>query len=496
MDIIMVILDSLRQDHVGAYGNTWIQTPNLDAFAEGAVKFTRCYAESMPTLPARRTLHTARRTFPYQNHSFLKGDVDGVPGWGPIPEDHETLSEILGRKGYRSALISDCYHLFKSSKNFHRGFDVFRWIRGQEADRYRSGPPVPDSEVATHLNETAQKNTGLVEFLKMYKRNTRGRHSEEDYFPARVFSTAAEWYRDNLDAENLFLVVDCFDPHEPWDPPENYRRMYDPDDDTVNLIQSPYHSWQGIMTERELVRLRANYAGEVTLVDRWFGHLYESIKASGRMEKTAILVISDHGHNLGYDPGDRGMVGKQGHPMTRGVADLVAFLRHPSGEAAGTVCEKLIYNHDLSATLLAFAGAASGIQLDGVDVWPAVVDPSVSVRDSVVLGWGPNITVIDDRWWYTDNIFGEGPLLYDMTVDPHLENDLAGDYPGVCRELLARAVDAAGGAIPEDFREWRLKGNSKLWVFGSGEPYCTVETLAKANNGGSKLMSRLKMLGY
>ena len=186
MDIILIIFDSLRQDHVGAYGNPWIKTPHLDAFAREAAAFTRCYAESMPTLPARRTLHTGRRTFPYHGHRAMKGDVDGVPGWGPIPEDQDTISETLGRQGYRSALVSDCYHLFKPTKNFHRGFDSFHWIRGQEADKYRSGPPISDREIENHLNPSAQKSKGLAEFLKMYKRNTRDQNSEQDYFPARV----------------------------------------------------------------------------------------------------------------------------------------------------------------------------------------------------------------------------------------------------------------------------------------------------------------------
>ena len=219
-DVIMVVIDTLRQDHLGAYGNQWIKTPNFDAFAKESVTFTRCYPESMPTLPARRTLHTGRRTFPYADHRYLKGDVDGVPGWGPIPEDQDTLAELLGRRRYRSALISDCYHLFKPSKNFHRGFDSYQWIRGQEADHYQSGPEVSDEEVAQHLNEAAKNSAGLAEFLKMYRMNTRDRKAEEDYFPSQVFRLAADWHRNNLKAERIFMVVDCFDPHEPWDPAE------------------------------------------------------------------------------------------------------------------------------------------------------------------------------------------------------------------------------------------------------------------------------------
>ncbi len=141
-NIVLVIIDTLRQDHVGAYGNDWIRTPNLDAFAREAVVFTRCYPESLPTLPVRRALYTGLRTFPYHGHRDYKGDFSGAPGWGPIPEEQDTMSELLSAAGYRTALITDCYPQFKPSKNFHRGFDEWIWIRGQEADPYRSGPEV------------------------------------------------------------------------------------------------------------------------------------------------------------------------------------------------------------------------------------------------------------------------------------------------------------------------------------------------------------------
>ena len=58
VNVIVVILDSLRRDHVGAYGNEWIKTPNLDALAKQSLLFTRSYPESIPTIPARRAIHT------------------------------------------------------------------------------------------------------------------------------------------------------------------------------------------------------------------------------------------------------------------------------------------------------------------------------------------------------------------------------------------------------------------------------------------------------
>ena len=67
MNVIMVILDSLRKDHIGAYGNSNIKTPNMDAFARESLRFERAYPESLPTIPARRSIHTGLRTWPFRN---------------------------------------------------------------------------------------------------------------------------------------------------------------------------------------------------------------------------------------------------------------------------------------------------------------------------------------------------------------------------------------------------------------------------------------------
>lgn len=472
MNIVLVVIDSLRQDHVGAYGNEWIHTPHLDAFSKEAVTFTRCYSDAEPTLPMRRSLHTGIRTYPYHGHRGYKGDGDRWLGWGPIPEEQDTLSEILAPNGYRCAFISDTYHQFKPSKNFHRGFDTWMWIRGQEMDRFRTGPVIRDDLYRNFLNDKVKDNIYVQRFLRKYLNNNQDRTREEDYFPAKLFRESARWVLDNTDAEKFFLLVDSFDPHEPWDPPVHYRKMYDPDDDVVDQILSPYYYWKEIFTPRELKRVQANYAGEVTMVDRWFGFFMDVLKISGRLDDTVVAVISDHGHNLGYDPQDKGIVGKQGHPMTRAVADLVLMIRHPSGAGAGEVCDTLHYVHDFSRTLLNLAGIEPKNEMEGKDVWPTVFDRSKTIQDHVTIGYGSLITVINDDWWYNSNFWGEGQLLYALKDDPKLEKNLAGEYPNICKEMLDLAIQDAGGSIPDIVEKYRDK--TKVECFAE-YPFETAE---------------------
>ena len=72
-NVVLIIIDSLRKDHVGAYGNRRIQTPNLDALAKESLRFTRPYPESAPTICARRAIHTGLRTWPFRDWRRYKG---------------------------------------------------------------------------------------------------------------------------------------------------------------------------------------------------------------------------------------------------------------------------------------------------------------------------------------------------------------------------------------------------------------------------------------
>ena len=451
MNAVLIIIDTLRQDHVGCYGNDWIKTPNLDALAKESVLFICAYPGSLPTLQVRRVLQTGCRIFPFRGHRAYKGNLFvGAPGWGPVSEERDTIAEILQRHGYRTAFITDTYHQFKPSMNFHRGFDEWVWIRGQESDPYRSGPSPSEEEILRHIPENL-RTENFIAFHRRYLTNVAERRCEEDYFPARVFREGARWLERNQDAEKFFLVLDSFDPHEPWDPPASYRRLYDEEDDVIDFMASLYGKADQI-SERVLKRLRANYAGEVTLVDRWLGYFLEKMRNLGLMDDTLIAVISDHGHCIG----EHNIVGKQGHPMTREICDLVLMIRHPKGEGAGTTCNSFVYNFDLPATILARLGIEPENPMDGKDIWPLVLKEKEEIHDHITCGWGPFVMVRDKRYWYNAYLWGESAILYDLEIDPKLENNIAREHPDICQKMKELAIADAGGQVPEFLR--KLKG--------------------------------------
>lgn len=447
MNLIVVVFDTLRLDHVGAYGNEWIQTPHLDAFAAQSVVFRRAYPESLPTLPFRRGLYTGARVFPFSRHENYKGDFVGAPGWGPMHEERDTISEVLSAAGYRTGLISDCYHQFKPSKNFHRGFDQWTWIRGQESDYYRSGPEPSVEELERHMplaDRVGPVGERPMEWLlRLNHMNIAQRQCEEDYFAPQVLRAAATWLEQNCDGQPLFLTVESFDPHEPWDPPVYYRKLYDPSGDEVaDVILSRYGSSEAL-NAAELKRVRANYAGEVTMVDRWFGMFMATVERLGLAENSVIVVVSDHGHCIG----ERGLLSKQGHPLGPEIADLVLMVRGPGLAPRRT--EAFVLSHDIAVTGLKLLGVEPSPTMTGLDFSAVLRGDADTHRDHTTTGWGPFVMVREGKWWYNAFVGREAERLYDISKDPDLRKNVATAHPDVCRRLADQAVADAGEPIPE-----------------------------------------------
>ena len=446
MNIILLVFDSLRKDCVGCYGEPpWgkVQTPRLDALAEESLVFDRAFPESLPTLPTRRALYTGRRVYPFHLGDFrLKGDFVGAPGWGPIPEDQPTLAEMLQESGYRTGLIADVYHMFKPSKNYWRGFDQWMFLRGQETDKYRSGPEPTQEELEYWLPREFH-NEYRTPFLRQCLKNMHDRVKEEDYFAPRVLIESARWLEQNRDAENFFLTVESFDPHEPWFVPEHYRKMYDPNDGPEWVI-SGYQDTTAMPPEL-LRRVRANYSGEVTMCDRWFGHMYDTMRALGLLENTLLIVTADHGHSIG----DKSFLGKRGYPSDRSVYDVPLIIRHPQGIGAGKRSDLMLQHTDMTAQVLEFAGVKPPEKFDGRSFWKAALGGGPALKDHVTVAWGSTVTVIDDRWWLNVKIDSTGGFLYDMKSDPAFERNVADKFPDEVKRLYRLAVDDADGSFPD-----------------------------------------------
>jgi arylsulfatase A-like enzyme len=439
MNVVLIIIDSLRKDHVGAYGNSWIKTPSLDAFARESLRFTRAYPESLPTICARRAIHTGFRTFPYKDRPSEQRHAPAY-GWLPIPREQATLAETLEAGGYQTMLVTDTYHQFRPPMDFNRGFDTYHWIRGQEKDHYRPILPASDEDIRERylLHGDAIK-------ARQYLANTRGRETEEDWFAPRVFLRATEFLEAASKREPFFLTVDNYDPHEPWDPPEKYTRLYDPD---VYDDPEPFTSLYGrddYLTERQLQRMRALYAGEVTMVDRWLGHFLDRAHDLGVMENTLFVLLSDHGHALG----EHGYTGKPHYALWPELTDIVFLIRHPEGRGAGETSDHYASTHDVAPTILGFLGMEPRSPMEGQDLSVLLEGKGPEQRPHFTLGYSDFVWARDEGYAMFGRNDGEKARLYDLLADPEMDRDVAAKHPDVVRRMFDEyVIEDAGGPLP------------------------------------------------
>ena len=442
MNVILIILDSLRKDHVGVYGSDKVKTPSLDALSKESLRFTRPYPESIPTIPARRAIHTGLRTWPFRNWVPPKGETFFPAGWQPIPEEQTTLSEILMGLGYNTLLVTDTHHQFKASMNFQRGFRVFDWIRGQERDKFRPTVTVPQEQVDKLV--VPGNDESMVDKVRQYVANTRGRKTEEDWFAPRVFNRAAQFLEVQEKNSPFFLLVDCFDPHEPWDPPQEYIKPYDDGYEGPEPIVPNYSdaSW---INERELERMRALYSAEVTMTDHWLGNFLDKVDSLGFMENTLLLVMSDHGVALG----EHDDTGKPFWALWPELTDIIFFIRHPEGAGAGQTSDFYASTHDVAPTVLGVLGMQPQLPMDGQDLSVILDGEEPEERTHFTLGYDEYVWARDAKYAMISRNDRAEAKLYDLQTDPKMNEDIAGDHPDIVRRMFDDYVLAdAGGSLP------------------------------------------------
>jgi arylsulfatase A-like enzyme len=448
-NVVLVIIDSLRKDHLGAYGNDWIRTPNLDALAKESLRFTRAYPESAPTICARRAIHTGLRSWPFRDWKPPKGEDIILQGWQPIPKGQAHLAEILKQSGYTTMFETDNMHQYKASYNFQQGFDVFDFIRGQTTDNYMPNWTFPRERVQNALlkgNVTAMRAQMQQYWANVEGRLLAERQTEEDWFTPRVFSGAMELLEAAGAAEQpFFLVVDNYDPHEPWDTPEEYVSLYDDEPYDGPEPYSVIYGNSDYLTERELKRMKARYAGEVTMVDTWLGNFLDKMEQMNLFENTLLLVLSDHGVAFG----EHGYTGKPAYALWPEITDVPFMIRHPEGKGSGETSDYFASTHDVAPTILGFLGMEPEQPMDGQDLSVLFDGGAPEERSHFTLGY-------NDRAWARDEDYvmfakndGSNVLLYDLNADPEMKTDIAGDNQDVIDRMWNDYVlEDAGGPLP------------------------------------------------
>ena len=393
-NVVVVLLDSLNRHALGCYGGTEWATPNLDRFAQRAVRFTNHHTGSLPCIPAR--------------HDLLVGALDFLwKPWGSIELWEEAITASMRRAGVVTQLITDHPHLFETGgENYHTDFTAWQYERGHESDPWKTRPD--------------PSWIGAPSFGRGHTHydSSRGYFTDESDFPGpRTMAAAADWLgrhapHHRAGGQRFFLWVDEFDPHEPFDTPEPWASMYDADWHGPHLIWPPYKVGalqDGTLSEREARQVRAQYGGKVSMIDHWFGEVMRQLDETGGWHDTAVVVCTDHGHYLGEpDVHGRDVWGKPSVPVYRTLGQTPLLVWWPDAPAQGGTCAALTTTADLHATLLDTFGITAGHRTHGQSLVPVLRGEVAEVRDWLLTGvWGREVHLVTNQWRYARGPSGD-----------------------------------------------------------------------------------------
>ncbi len=479
MNVIFIMNDSFRRDHLGCYGNRWIKNPNLDRFAQHAAVFDQFYIASYPTVPNRWDLCTGRFGFPFR-------------GWQPLDPEDVTWGEILAEHGVHTEMIWDTPMLAVHNYNYTRGFNGVKFVRGQKGDDWITDPSLPIRMPAQphKIRSTAS--------LATYLRNHFNRRYEREFCVGRTLSEASDWLETNYKHSSFFLWIDAWDPHEPFDCPWYDYKLYAPEDYKGDVMMYPEYGRPTYMTDPEVSNARALYAGNCTLVDRWVGHFLDTAEKLGLFKNTLIIWTSDHGH-LFAEHNLQGKPGAEMGTLYEITTRIPLLVHHPEGLGAGKRIRGIVQPPDILPSLLEFLEIPVPPQVEGKSFWPLVTGEKGKMRDyafssrfpptagdfgytavegAVFDGWvgsgriAEPSTVTDDEWAFICAPEGLPSELYNLRQDPRQERNTIDQHPEVASKMHKAWIEFLGehGASDKRLRPF-MEAISEVHTPAGGKLY-------------------------
>jgi arylsulfatase A-like enzyme len=444
-NVLLIVIDSLRTDYVGVYGSR-VKTPNIDAIAADGLRFTRAYPEAMPTVPARNSILSGRRVFPFRGWRDREGLL-AQPGWSPLRDVSQSLPALLRGAGWWTAFVTDNPFLGFSAPYAPLRSSVHRVVRtGGQLGGGRPVSSVPPKILRQWLHPSIRAKT---ERVGLYMANSRYWDNEERSFAAKVFRNATQVLDEAARNQPFALMVDSYEPHEPWTPPPSYVGMYgDPDWRGPEPAMPRYSRTDNWLSRREqgpvLRRLRDLYAAEVTMTDRWLGVLLERLRALGLADNTVIVLVSDHGILLG----EHGWTGKISVALHPALTRVPLIVMDPRQGRRARSSDWYASTHDIAPTILSMAGVPVPKQMEGVDLSPALRGRPLPKRPYTFGGYSNEFFIRTERWaMWADNRPSHFQL-FDLREDPGEFDNVAREHPKLIRELYATVREGAGGPLP------------------------------------------------
>ena len=417
MSVVLVVVDTLRADRLGAYGSVRGASPELDRLTSRGVVFERAYATSPWTLPSFGSLLTGR--LPSHHAAGLRvapeqaGPAAARPGmkietraeeivYARLDPDVAVLPEILREAGYATAAVVSNPFLWPGM-GLARGFDLYDYEAGSDEEARRADVAI---------------------------------------------DRALTWLSEASPHQPYFLMLHLFDPHMNYDAPPPVRGRYT--DELTGGLSLPVRGSR--MLRRRAGKLppavrnfvAAAYDEEVAFVDRELGRFLGELERRGLFENGLVILSSDHGEEL-FERNGFG----HGHSFYDEVLRIPLILW---GAVTPGMVTHPVSLTDIAPTVLESAGLPAPRGISGVSLWPFLrgeAKPAYRpVFAEATAEGAPGAAVIDWPWKLIARS-GTAPRLYDLSSDAAERSDVSSKQPEQLRALAARlAAVRRDGATP------------------------------------------------
>lgn len=392
-NVLFIVIDATRADHLPMYGYSRQTAPNLAAFARQGTTFTRAYAQGTSTRPSIATLFSSM--YPAVHQVNFERDF--------LSDSFTLLPEALKAAGYTTFAVSSNANV-SPTFGYAQGFDEFWVSRTESALRL------------TSLGRVAEDLLGPTRLARVLR-------ERRDIVPTAEVITdiALEWAATR--PENpFFMYVHYIDPHfpyrapAPWDKAFDYRK--DPprragNVDPVAVAAPERQEW--------VARTLDQYDGEILYADHHVGRLLKNLDERGMLKNTLVIVTADHGEEFL----DHGGIG-HGRTAYEEVHRIPLMMRWPGRIPAGATYDGLVGLIDMMPTILPLVGGEPPAGLQGQNVSGAITQTGPAPAERRLFAQVISDTfrldaAHDDRYKLVRHVHGPQAgqeQVYDLERDP------------------------------------------------------------------------------
>lgn len=462
-NIIYILADDLGYGDLGVYGQTKIETPNIDALAKDGILFTQHYSGAPVCAPARATLLTGL----HSGHASIRGNDEWeergnvwnyramindstLEGQRPMPKNTVTSAQLLQSANYKTAIVGKWGLGAPHTESIptEMGFDYFFGYNCQRFAHTYTPVHLYENENRYHLkNDTIAPHFGLLKDDDPLAAASYEKYTQPDYAPELIFNRMMGFIEANQ--KNPFFVYWASPiPHVPLQAPQKWIDYY------VNKFgdEAPYYFKKEVGSYFPARYPRATYAAMISYLDDNVGKLVAYLKEEGLYENTLIVFTSDNGpaNNGGADSewfnsggilqGEEGR-GK-GYTYEGGIR-VPMIATWPSQIKAGTTSDHISAFYDVMPTFNEIANVQTDAKTDGISFYNAFTNTAQQKEHDYLywefVGYGGQVAVRMGNWkmiWKNIHQGNKEVELYNLDNDIREEHNIMDNHPELLKKFF------------------------------------------------------------